>query len=86
LLPFIQNQTPYRLNRYISRDNYWKQYVEHTNLSETDILFISLTKKGYGSLDTIKKLDTDDILKILEYESIVSDIEQLAIEDSKREN
>jgi len=49
-------------------------------------LFISLTKKGYGSLDTIKKLDTDDILKILEYESIVSDIEQLAIEDSKREN
>lgn len=49
-------------------------------------MFISLTKKGYGSLEDVKKLDTEDILKILEYEAIVSDIEQLAIEDSQREN
>jgi len=33
----------------------------------------------------VRELDTDDILNILEYESIVSDIELLAIEDSKKE-
>lgn len=44
--------------------------------------FYSLVKKGYGSLDYIQSLDTPEILKIIEYENIVRDIEQLTYEDN----
>ena len=33
-----------------------------------------------------KELDTPELLKILEYESIMSDIESLAIDDSRNES
>jgi hypothetical protein len=49
------------------------------------MLFFSLVKKGYGSLDYIRNLDTPEIKDILEYEGIMNDIEQLAIEDSRIE-
>jgi hypothetical protein len=44
-----------------------------------------LVKKGYGSLSEVKEMDTPELLKILEYESIMNDIESLAIEDSQKE-
>jgi len=46
-------------------------------------LFFSLVKKGYGSLKEIKEMDTPELLKILEYESILGDIESLAYEENK---
>jgi len=36
-------------------------------------------------LEKIKELDTEEILKIVEYESILNDIESLAMEDAQRE-
>jgi hypothetical protein len=39
--------------------------------------YFALCKKGYGSLKELKDLDTDDFLNIVEYENMLSDIEQL---------
>ncbi|WP_373073899.1 hypothetical protein [Sulfurimonas sp.] len=50
------------------------------------MLFFSLVKKGYGSLLEIKEFDTPELLDIIEYESIMSDIENLVIEDSRNGN
>ena len=44
-----------------------------------------MVKKGYGSLQEVKEFDTKDIYEILEYESILSDIEQLEYEQAKEE-
>ena len=60
--------------------------MDHTNLSDTDILLFSIVKKGYCNLIEAKELDTPELLKILEYESIMSDIESLAIDDSRNES
>jgi len=57
--------------------------VEHSNLDDFDVLMFSLSKKGYGSLAEVRNLDTDELLKIVEYENIVSDIEMLEMEDAK---
>jgi len=57
--------------------------VEHSNLDDFDVLMFSLSKKGYGSLAEVRKLDTDELLKIVEYENIISDIEMLEMEDAK---
>jgi len=43
----------------------------------------SLSKKGYGSLAEVRKLDTDELLSIIEYENIISDIETLEMEETK---
>ena len=86
MLPFLQNKTPYRLKRYVSRANYFDKYVEYTNLSDLQLLFFSLVKKGYGSLNEVKELDTFELLDIVEYESIMGDIENLVIEDTKNGN
>jgi len=42
-----------------------------------------LVKKGYGGLQEVKEFDTKDIMQILEYEAILSDIEQLEYESAK---
>ena len=86
MLPFLQKKTSYRLNRFVSKPNYFDKYVEHTNLSDINILYFSLVKKGYGTLYEVKELDTPELLDIIEYESIMNDIENLVIEDSKNGN
>ena len=85
MLSFLQKKTQYKLKRLVRSENYWEKYVEYTNLNDLDILFFSLVKKGYGSLKEVKDLDTEEIFKIVEYESIISDIETLALEDAKKE-
>jgi len=84
LLSFLQKKTKYKLKRLVRSENYWEKYVEYTNLNDLDILFFSLVKKGYGSLKEVKDLDTEEIFKIVEYESIINDIETLALEDAKK--
>lgn len=86
MLPFLQNKAPYRLKRFVSKANYFDKYVDHTNLSDLHILFFSLVKKGYGSLNEVKEFDTPELIDIIEYESIMNDIENLVIEDSKNGN
>jgi len=44
-----------------------------------------LVRKGYGGLQRVKEFDTKDIMQILEYESILSDIEQLEYEEMKQD-
>jgi hypothetical protein len=56
--------------------------VDFTNLTDTEILFFSLVKKGYGTLKEIRELDTMDIMNILEFEGIIGDIETLAMEEA----
>jgi hypothetical protein len=43
-------------------------------------------KKGYGTLTEIKKIDTPELMNIIEYESIMNDIETLAIDDARNGN
>lgn len=86
MLPFLQVQNPYRLKRFISRNNYFDKYVEFTNLSDLNILYFSLVKKGYGTLKEVRGFDTPELFDIVEYESIMADIENLAIEDSRNGN
>jgi hypothetical protein len=40
-----------------------------------------LVKKGYGSLEEIRALDSLDFLDLVEYESMQNDIERYIIED-----
>lgn len=83
MLPFLQSQTNYKLNGYVSKVNYWSKWVSHSNIDDINLLFFSLVKKGYGSLQEVKEFDTMDIMQILEYEAILSDIEQLEYDESK---
>ena len=39
--------------------------------------YISLSKKGYGTLEYLRSLDTNDIFDLIEFENISSDIEQI---------
>lgn len=47
--------------------------------------YYALVKKGYGNLEYIKSLDTEELYSILEYENMMSDIETLIHEDSQRQ-
>lgn len=47
--------------------------------------YYALVKKGYGNLEYIKSLDTDELYSILEYENMMSDIEALIYEDAQRQ-
>ena len=85
MFPFLQNQTNYKINGYVSKIDYWSKWVSHTNIEDINLLFFSLVKKGYGSLQEVKAFDTKDIYEILEYENILSDIEQLEYESSRDE-
>ena len=49
------------------------------------MLYFSLIKKGFGSLKEVMEFDTDIIYEILEYESIINDIEQLEYNEMKEE-
>ena len=43
--------------------------------------YFALVKKGYGSLNQIKQLDTDELMNIINYENMMNDIEYLVHED-----
>ncbi|WP_155522212.1 hypothetical protein [Aliarcobacter lanthieri] len=43
--------------------------------------YFSLVKKGYGSLQELKILDTDEIINIIDYENMMNDIEALAYDE-----
>ncbi|MFW3412303.1 hypothetical protein ACN9J3_06175 [Aliarcobacter butzleri] len=40
-----------------------------------------MVKKGYGSLKELKKLDTDEIINIIDYENMMNDIESLVYDE-----
>ena len=41
-------------------------------------------KCGYGSIEYIKSLDTDDFLNLIEYENIKNDIENHELEKAQK--
>ncbi|MBL3520307.1 hypothetical protein H0A43_07450 [Arcobacter lanthieri] len=43
--------------------------------------YFSLVKKGYGTLQELKSLDTDEIINIIDYENMMNDIEALAYDE-----
>lgn len=45
---------------------------------------LTLARKGYGTLEQIKNMDTTEFLDVVEYESIVQDIEQYHIQQSRK--
>ena len=47
-----------------------KKYIEHTNLSNIKFCIISLSEKGYGTINELNKMKLIDILDILEFEQI----------------
>lgn len=44
----------------------------------------ALVKKGYGSLNELKQLDTDELMNIINYENMMNDIEYLVHEDRQQ--
>ncbi|MGJ0377359.1 hypothetical protein [Aliarcobacter cryaerophilus] len=46
--------------------------------------YFALVKKGYGSLNQIKQLDTDELMNIINYENMMNDIEYLVHEDRQQ--
>ena len=46
--------------------------------------YFALVKKGYGSLNQIKQLDTDELMNIVNYENMMNDIEYLVHEDRQQ--
>lgn len=46
--------------------------------------YFALAKKGYGSLNQIKQLDTDELMNIINYENMMNDIEYLVHEDRQQ--
>lgn len=83
MLPFLLKKVEARLKGFFKSENYWNKWVESHNISEINLLFFSLVKKGYGSLNEVKEFDTDEIMQILEYEYILNGIEHLEYEEKK---
>ena len=83
MLPFLLKKVEARLKGYYKSQNYWNKWVESHNISELNLLFFSLVKKGYGSLNEVKEFDTNEIMQMLEYEYILNGIEQLEYVESK---
>jgi hypothetical protein len=46
--------------------------------------YFALVKKGYGSINQIKQLDTDELMNIINYENMMNDIEYLVHEDRQQ--
>ena len=83
MLSFLFKKVDAKLKGYYKSQNYWDKWVESHNISELNLLFFSLVKKGYGSLNEVKEFDTNEIMQILEYEYILNGIEQLEYEESR---
>ena len=83
MLSFLLKKVEARLKGYYKSQNYWNKWVESHNIDDLNLLFFSLVKKRYGSLNEVKEFDTDEIMQILEYEYILNGIEQLEYEESK---
>ena len=83
MLPFLLKKVEARLKGYYKSQNYWNKWVESHNIDDLNLLFFSLVKKGYGSLNEVKEFDTNEIMEILEYEYILNGIEQLEYEEIK---
>lgn len=83
MLSFLLKKVEARLKGFLKSENYWNKWVESHNISELNLLFFSLVKKGYGSLQEVKEFDTNEIMQILEYEYILNGIEQLEYEESR---
>ena len=46
--------------------------------------YFALVKKGYGSINQIKQLDTDELMNIINYENMMNEIEYLVHEDRQQ--
>ena len=46
--------------------------------------YFALVKNGYGSINQIKQLDTDELMNIINYENMMNDIEYLVHEDRQQ--
>ena len=44
---------------------------------------MQLSKKGYGSLSEMREIDTPEFLDLVEFESIINDIDQHHIDGAK---
>jgi dihydroneopterin aldolase len=44
----------------------------------------ALSKKGYGNIDFIRSLDSDDFMDLIEYENICNDIETIMMEEARK--
>jgi len=45
----------------------------------------ALVRYGYGTLDQVRSMDTEDFLDAIEYQEISSSIEQYRMEQAQRE-
>lgn len=50
------------------------------------MLMLMIVKKGYGTLKEVKQMSVVEFMDIVEYEQIISDIENYQIEQSKNVN
>jgi len=71
ITPFF-GRKPYRLS--IPKAGGGENFITETNIDGYMMQCCNLSKAGFGSIQEIREMDTDDFLDILEYEAISNDI------------
>src|SRR5690554_4732504 len=82
-LPFFGRRR-YRLT--IPKRPGGQEYVKETNLADDTFTLLSLVKAGYGTIAEIEAMDSPQLLDIIEYESIIADIEHYKVEQARNGN
>ena len=57
--------------------------MRYTNVSDDDAAMFYLARRGYGSLADLQEWDTPQLLDVMEYEHIQSDIEHYHIQQAQ---
>lgn len=63
------------------RDN--RNFIDYTNISDTDMTLFHLVKQGYGTYKELCELPGETIIDMIEMENIQSDIEKYEYEQAK---
>lgn len=71
-LPFFKRE-PYRLTFIDKRRG--EEFIKSTNIDDEKMTVLCLCKAGFGSVEYLESLDTDDFLDLVEFEEISRAIE-----------
>lgn len=59
-------------------------YIVDTNISDPMMTVLMLTKRGYGTMAELLKMDTPEILDAIEFEQMANAIERHETEEARR--
>ena len=50
----------------------WKDFIDHTNISDDMFMFFSISKMGYGYFKDLVNLPVDELLDLIEFIEITT--------------